>query len=97
MIRSAYRVLRGGSWNNNGRNARSANRNRNTPDNRNQNIGFRLALAHALVDALFDPIIILSAEFWFGGKKQKPFGMLVDLLLDACRSDDQKEYAYVTC
>ncbi len=38
-------------------------------------IGVRLALAHARVDALFDPIIILSAGFWFGGKKQ---------LLSAC-------------
>ncbi len=37
------RVLRGGSWNNNGRNLRSANRNANTPDNRNDNIGLRLA------------------------------------------------------
>ena len=36
------RVLRGGSWNNNSRNTRSANRNRNTPDNRNNNNGFRV-------------------------------------------------------
>ncbi|TLU88034.1 MAG: hypothetical protein FDX21_01310 [Chlorobium sp.] len=36
------RVFRGGSWNNNAENCRSANRNRNTPDNRNNNIGFRL-------------------------------------------------------
>lgn len=39
------RVLRGGSWNNNPRNIRSANRNRNTPENRNNNSGFRLASA----------------------------------------------------
>jgi len=37
------RVLRGGSWNNNPQNLRSANRNNNTPDNRNNNIGFRPA------------------------------------------------------
>ena len=37
------RVLRGGSWNNNPQNLRSANRNRNTPDNRNNNLGLRLA------------------------------------------------------
>ena len=37
------RVLRGGSWNNNPNNLRSANRNRNTTDNRNNNNGFRLA------------------------------------------------------
>ncbi len=36
------RVLRGGSWNNNPQNLRSANRNRNNPDNRNNNNGFRL-------------------------------------------------------
>jgi retron-type reverse transcriptase len=36
------RVLRGGAWNNNPQNLRSANRNRNTPDNRNNNRGFRV-------------------------------------------------------
>jgi formylglycine-generating enzyme required for sulfatase activity len=36
------RVLRGGSWNNNTNNVRSSNRN-NTPDNTNNNIGFRVA------------------------------------------------------
>jgi hypothetical protein len=40
-----WRVLRGGSWDNNGRNLRSANRNHNHPDNRNHNIGFRLSSA----------------------------------------------------
>jgi hypothetical protein len=40
-----FRVLRGGSWNNNARNCRSARRNRNNPANRNHNLGFRLALA----------------------------------------------------
>ena len=42
----ADRVLRGGSWINNGRWCRSANRNRNHPGNRNNNIGLRLARAH---------------------------------------------------
>ena len=37
------RVIRGGSWNNNARNCRSANRNNNWPDNRNINNGFRAA------------------------------------------------------
>jgi len=36
------RVIRGGSWNNTGTNLRSANRNNNTPSNRNNNIGFRV-------------------------------------------------------
>ena len=33
------RVQRGGSWNNNAQNCRSANRNRNDPGNRNNNLG----------------------------------------------------------
>ena len=37
-------MLRGGSWNNNPSNVRSANRNDNDPDNRNNNIGFRVLL-----------------------------------------------------
>ncbi|MBM4086663.1 MAG: hypothetical protein FJ272_17905 [Planctomycetes bacterium] len=36
------RVVRGGAWNNNPRNARSAYRNRNTPPNANTNNGFRV-------------------------------------------------------
>jgi formylglycine-generating enzyme required for sulfatase activity len=39
------RVIRGGSWNSNARNVRSANRNENVPGNRNDNLGFRLARA----------------------------------------------------
>jgi len=37
------RVNRGGGWNNEPQNCRSANRNRNTPTNRNNDLGFRLA------------------------------------------------------
>ena len=36
------RVIRGGSWANNTRNLRCANRNRRHPGNRNQNQGFRV-------------------------------------------------------
>ncbi len=36
-------MLRGGSWNNNARNARAAYRNHNRPDNLNDNNGFRSA------------------------------------------------------
>lgn len=36
-------MIRGGSWNNEPDNVRSANRNRNTPTKRNDNIGFRCA------------------------------------------------------
>jgi hypothetical protein len=38
-------VLRGGAFNNNERNVRCACRNRNNPNNRNNNIGFRVAVA----------------------------------------------------
>jgi hypothetical protein len=39
---STLRVVRGGSFGNNADNLRAANRNRNNPDNRNDNIGFRV-------------------------------------------------------
>ena len=45
------RVLRGGSWNNNARNCRSANRNNNDPANRNNNNGFRPCSSAAPQDA----------------------------------------------
>ncbi|CDM96996.1 hypothetical protein B9S53_06155 [Arthrospira sp. O9.13F] len=38
-------MLRGGSWNNNPENCRCAYRNRNDPDNLNNNNGFRVACA----------------------------------------------------
>ncbi len=41
---SVNRVVRGGSWNNNPGNCRTANRNRNTPENRNNNNGFRVVM-----------------------------------------------------
>ncbi|WP_292957408.1 SUMF1/EgtB/PvdO family nonheme iron enzyme [Nitrosomonas sp.] len=47
--RGDRRVLRGGSWINNGRNCRSAYRNHNDPSNRNNNTGFRLARAQRAV------------------------------------------------
>jgi formylglycine-generating enzyme required for sulfatase activity len=39
---AGIRTLRGGSWNNNDNNLRCAARNYNHPDNRNNNIGFRV-------------------------------------------------------
>lgn len=39
---AARRGVRGGSWNNNQDNARAVYRNRNNPNNRNNNIGFRV-------------------------------------------------------
>lgn len=43
-------MQRGGSWNNNAKNARSANRNNNAVGNRNNDLGFRLSSppAHAV-------------------------------------------------
>jgi hypothetical protein len=59
MTKGPNRVNRGGSWNNNASNCRSANRNRNTPDNRNNNLGFRVAVAHppAMEIPVNDPVI----------------------------------------
>jgi len=39
------RVLRGGAFNNEARNARCAYRNHNEPDNRNNNSGFRVVVS----------------------------------------------------
>src|ERR1700726_2266729 len=58
--KASARVLRGGSWNNNGRNCRSANRNRNEPDKRNQNCGFRLAAAPTGTEVPREPAVLLS-------------------------------------
>jgi len=67
------RVIRGGSWNDFGRNARSAYRNRNDPGNRDNDLGFRFALAREKQRTL-DPIGIPSAQC---GKKATAPGMLV--------------------
>jgi len=51
-----HRAVRGGSWNDNARRARSAYRNANDPGNRNDNLGFRLALSSD--GAAFDTVWI---------------------------------------
>ncbi len=43
---SALRAVRGGSWNNRSGNCRLGYRNRNSPDNRNNNLGFRVVCCH---------------------------------------------------
>jgi formylglycine-generating enzyme required for sulfatase activity len=40
-------ALRGGAWNNTADNARASIRNRNQPDNANNNVGFRVVLSIA--------------------------------------------------
>ncbi|MCC5626354.1 SUMF1/EgtB/PvdO family nonheme iron enzyme [Nostoc sp. CHAB 5715] len=50
-------MLRGGSWNNNPRNCRSANRNRNARDNRNNNVGFRVVVAAPLSTLLLSELM----------------------------------------
>jgi len=51
---------RGGSWNNNENNARVSIRNNNHPNNRNNNIGFRVAVLHSFA---FDEINLPAV--WF--------------------------------
>lgn len=58
--KGSKRVIRGGSWNNNARNVRAAARNANHPENRNDNVGFRLA----------------RAQKWVGGPTPDPTGVL---------------------
>jgi len=45
FVQGSNRVNRGGSWNNEPRNCRAANRNNNSPENRNNNLGFRAVAA----------------------------------------------------
>jgi hypothetical protein len=65
-------VLRGGSWINDGRNLRSAQRNANDPGNRNDNIGFRLARAQQGWMALFDQTASPVPEACLRAKTQWP-------------------------
>lgn len=46
--KGAHRVNRGGNWGNIARNCRASYRNHNSPENRNHNLGFRLALSFQL-------------------------------------------------
>jgi hypothetical protein len=45
-------VVRGGFWNNNQDNARAAYRNNNHPDNRNNNLGFRVVCSSHILSSL---------------------------------------------
>ncbi|WP_327058694.1 SUMF1/EgtB/PvdO family nonheme iron enzyme [Leptolyngbya sp. Heron Island J] len=58
LRRDRHHRLRGGSWNNNPDNCRSANRNRNDLDNYYNNIGFRVVC--------FPPSTLHSQSWWMG-------------------------------
>ena len=68
------RVNRGGSWNSNARNVRAAYRNWNTPDNRNNNLGFRLARALGWAGwPAVDPADVVTTQL--RGKKKMSAGV----------------------
>ena len=52
VLGGSNRVIRGGSWNNNAQNLRSANRNNDDPSKRNSNIGFRLVSTSELPEKI---------------------------------------------
>lgn len=64
QAQGSNRVIRGGSWNNNAQNCRSANRNNNNPSNNNNNNGFRVVLLpHSSIaeeDAMEPPVLQFS-------------------------------------
>ncbi|MEM7201467.1 MAG: SUMF1/EgtB/PvdO family nonheme iron enzyme [Planctomycetota bacterium] len=77
--RGQNRVIRGGSWNDIARNVRAACRNANSPGNRNHNLGFRCARAHARIGrSAQDPATIPSAD-QACGEQHRPAGALVAL------------------
>jgi hypothetical protein len=59
-------VIRGGSWNNKPENLRVSNRNRNTTDNRNNNLGFRLVQSTRTAGAGPEP-----GYSWIGRVRQR--------------------------
>jgi len=64
-------VKRGGSWNNNGNNCRSANRNNNNPSNTNNNIGFRLASSSRRLTARGGSQALPKANDTFAGLRTR--------------------------
>jgi hypothetical protein len=57
-------VLRGGSWNNDQDNVRCAARDRNDPNNRNNENGFRLLLAHIFLEEILPAIFRVGGPVW---------------------------------
>jgi len=87
------RVNRGGSWNNNARNCRAANRNRNDPGNRNNNVGLRPVSSrarpkggvHGLRLCARRATILPKPASPLGGRREKPVPRLVGLELSVER------------
>jgi len=78
-------AVRGGSWNNNAQNARSAQRNQNPRDNRDNNLGFRFALSSRVgagvwnhgqsTSALDQTGVLRRAQWAYRRKLQGPRGV----------------------
>jgi len=77
------RVLRGGNWFNDERNMRSAYRNHNTADNRNDNIGLRLAGALRIGTTI-------GWSMAGGSVNQLPGNFAIAVLYKRCFGDKQQ-------
>jgi hypothetical protein len=79
--RGDLRVLRGGSWNNNQNNARCSYRNRNKPNNRNDNNGFRVVVSH-----IFPHSTGNAGRLWLDGRglKDGATGHLAEFRIVRC-------------
>ena len=71
-------MVRGGSWNNNGRNVRSANSNYNSPDNRNNNLGSRLSLARQVTGIRLTTRSLSCLAVLLQAKSKAGIGLVVD-------------------
>ncbi|MCP3971490.1 MAG: SUMF1/EgtB/PvdO family nonheme iron enzyme [Rhodobacteraceae bacterium] len=85
-------VLRGGSWINNPRNARAANRNRNNPDNRDNNVGFRVLCSGT---EFRSPVPIGSADQGLrdGAETEKWRGCVRSAQAHVCRAYIEKRHS----
>lgn len=75
-------LLRGGSWNDNPRNCRSAYRNHNQPDNANNNIGF-LVVCLTQHPSPSEPLEGIPAGAPEGSRPAPVIGLLVGLIRTA--------------
>ena len=60
-------MVRGGAFNNNDRVVRAANRNHNEPDNRNNNLGFRVVVSRSSFAGSVCRMKVLRTEAKNGG------------------------------